>query len=661
MRTSDTSFKIEKVDKIIDENLDRSDFGIDQICMELGISRSQLYRQVKEYTHLSISLYIRKRKMIKAAELLIFSQMKTSEISYLLGFDSPQSFSKYFAQEFGVPPTAYRRLGDEVLEPAPNEKTKLLPTISLREEGEDTKTASEENTALLSVVAQPGNDTSEASPPDKRPAGIFRQIWLSTLLFFLLLVASGAVFWIQRADVVPTAEPDAAIFENSIAVMPFKNLGSETTDYLCVGVRDQIHGSLALIDKLKVIATSSADRYKGTQTPVDTIAQELGVNYLLEGSVLVVDQQLRIRVELVSAMDHRTVWTKAYNGQMPAMFGLLNQVAKEVTLELNQKLSDNFERQKNKKITPSLFAYNEYLKGRQLILSRKKEQLLASVVHLNRAVQADPGFSDAFAQLSVAYHLMAENGVMPRDSSVKLGEQYALTAIRLDPNCGMAFAAMANLYREQQKWDQAEAAYRIALKHQPNDAMINYWFSLLLRTMGKVKEAMRYSQKAVALDPLHPVIHAGNLLNCMYANETELAQKCLYEGKDLFNESFAYHWASTTFYTAKHDYKKALHHAAETERLNPGMKMGTPIVFLKARDGRTGEVLAYLSALPETPENDAARSVIYSGLRNKEKSIHYLLKATSHGRIPGDIKVSPFFDMIRGDRRYQEILQKFGL
>ena len=637
MRTADTSFKIEKVDKIIDDHLDQPDFGIDNVCRELGVSRSQLYRQVKEYTQLSISLYIRKRKMIKAAELLRSSQMKTSEIAYLLGIDSPQSLSKYFAQEFGVSPTAYRRQSVEEME-----------------------TVSEEETALVSFAAPPETAPSTGTPPLKRPGAVSSQIRLGALLL-LLLVASGAVFWIQMADVLPTAEPDAAIFENSIAVMPFKNLGSETTDYLSVGVRDQIHGSLALIDKLKVIATSSADRYKDTHTPVDTIAQELGVNYLLEGSVMVVDQQLRIRVELVSAIDRRTVWTKAYDGQMPAMFGLLNQVAKEVTLELNQKLSDNFERQKNKKTTPSLFAYNEYLKGRQLILSRKKEQLLASVVHLNRAVQADPGFSDAFAQLSVAYHLMAENGVMPRDSCVKLGEQYALTAIRLDPNCGMAFAGLANLYREQQKWDQAEAAYRIALKHQPNDAMINYWFSLLLRTKGNVDEAMRYSQKASALDPLHPVIHGGHVLNCLYAKQTELAQKGINEGRDLFNESFPYHLACTTFYTAKHDYKRALQHAVETERLNPAVKMSTQIVFLKARDSRTDEAIAYLEALPDKPENDAARSVIYSGLRNKEKSIYYLLKATSRGRIPGDIKVSPFFDVIRGDRRYQETLQKFGL
>ena len=638
MRTANTSFKIEKVDRIIDDNFDQPDFGIDDICRELGVSRSQLYRQVKEYTQLSISLYIRKRKMIKAAELLRSSHLKTSEISYLLGLDSPQSLSKYFAQEFGISPTAYRR-----------------------QQVGDMETVYEENTAPLSFAAPPENTPSEDTPPRKVPAAFSRQIRLSALLLLLLTVASGAVFWIQRSHAGPTADRDAALFENSIAVMPFKNLGPETTDYLCVGVRDQIHGSLAVIDKLKVIATSSADRYKNTHTPVDTIAQELGVNYLLEGSVLVVDRQLRVRVELVSAVDHRTVWTNAYDGQMPAMFDQLNEIVKDVSLELNQKLSDNFESQKNKKTTPSLFAHNEYLKGRQLILSRKKEQLLASVVHLNRAVQADPRFSDAFAQLSVAYHLMAENGVIPRDSSVKLGERYALTAIRLDPGCGMAFASLANLYREQQKWDQAEAAYRIALRHQPNDAMINYWFSLLLRTTGHVDEAMRYSQKAVALDPLHPVIHGGNVLNCLYANQTELAQKCLNEGKDLFNESFAYHMACTTFYTVKHHYKKALLHAVEAERLNPGLKMTSQIVFLKARDGRTDEVFAYLKALPETPENDAARSVIYSGLRNKEKSIDYLLKATSHGRIPGDIKVSPVFEIMRDDPRYQATLKKFGL
>lgn len=643
MRTADTSFKIERVNKIIDDNFDQPDFGIDDICRELGISRSQLYRQVKEYSQLSISLYIRKRKMIKAAELLRSSKLKTSEISYLIGIDSPQSFSKYFAQEFGVSPTIYRRQEINDTEPLTEE------TI-------------EEPLALADLVEEdlPETPIQEKNPAPTQPATVSRSIWLAAFVL-LVLIASGAVFWFRQTGIVPTAVIDAPIFENSIAVMPFKNLGSKKTDYLCVGVRDEIHGSLALMDKLKVIATSSTDRYKDTKTPATTIAEELGVNYLLEGSVLVADEQTKIRMELVSTIDRRTVWTKTYDSPTPAVFGMLNQVAKDVSLELKQKLSENFERQKNKKTTHSLFAYNEYLKGRQLILSRKKEQLLASVVHLNRAVQADPEFSDAFAQLSVAYHLMAENRVIPRDSSIKLGERYALAAINLDPNCGMAFAALANLYREQQKWEQAEASYRIALKHQPNDAMINYWFSLLLRTMGKVNEAMRYSQKAAALDPLHPVIYGGNVLNCLYANETELAQKYLSEGKELFNESFAYHMASSTFYAATREYKKALYHAAETERLNPGMKMGSQILFLKARDGQTSEVLAYLKALPEIPKNDAARCTIYAGLRDKEKSIDYLLKATSHGRIPGDIKVSPFFDVLRGDPRFEATLKKFGL
>lgn len=575
--------------------------------------------------------------MIRAAELLRSSQMKTSEISYLLGIDSPQSFSKYFAQEFGVSPTAYRRQEIVEIEGISEEKTVILPFAA----------------PLESVL-------SEDIRPRKIPAAIFGKTRL-TFLIPLLLVVSGAVFWLENREVAQDLEQGATIFENSIAMMPFKNLGSEKTDYLCVGVRDQIHGSLALIEKLKVIATSSSDRYKDTHTPVNSIAQELGVNYLLEGSVLVVDQQLRVRLELVSTIDRRTVWTKTYDSQMTAVFSLLNQIAKEVSFELKQKLNENFERQKNRKTTNNLFAYNEYLKGRQLILSRKKEQLLASVVHLNRAIQADPGFSDAFAQLSVAYHLMAENGVMPRDSCIKLGERYALTAIRMDPDRGIAFAGLANPYREQQKWEQAEAAYRIALRHQPNDAMINYWFSLLLRTTGNVDEAMRYSLKAVILDPLHPVIHGGHMLNCLYAKETGLAQKYIDEGKDLFGESFAYHLGCTIFYTARYDYKRAMQHALETERLNSGLKMENQIMFLRAREGRIDEVLAYLKVLPERPENDAARSIIYSGLRDKEKSTHYLLKATASGRIPGDIKVSPFFDVIRGDRRYLVTLRKFGL
>ena len=108
MKASETVL-LDKFNAIIERNFHNSDFGIDEICLELGTSRSNLYRYIKEKTQLSTSLYIRQRKLIKAKELLETTEMRTAEICYLLGIDSPQNFSKYFAQEFGLTPTAYRK------------------------------------------------------------------------------------------------------------------------------------------------------------------------------------------------------------------------------------------------------------------------------------------------------------------------------------------------------------------------------------------------------------------------------------------------------------------------------------------------------------------------------------------------------------------------
>ncbi|GLU54747.1 helix-turn-helix domain-containing protein [Dyadobacter frigoris] len=633
MRSSEREkVMLDKFNQIIESNFHKSDFGIDEICQELGMSRSQLYRYIKEQTQLSTSLYIRQRKLIKGRELLESSDMKTAEIAYFLGIDSPQNFSKYFTQEFGLSPTAYRKL---ILEGRNKAEGKVETEIP---------------DSALPPVSEKWNY--------KQYSGKYFYLAIG----FFLCLALVVYFWKPLVGKTQSVSAFPVFSGNSIAIMPFKNLGSPETAYFCDGIMEQIHGSLSLIRKLKVISTTSTDKYKNSTQLVPQIAKELNVNYILEGSVFQANNKIRINVELVRARDDRSVWTKSYDGDTKDVFKYLTTVSREVASELDQKLSDATIEKLGKVPTTNPAAYNEYLKGSQLIVSRKKNELEESIVKLNKAIDFDPEFAAAYASRGQAYYLLGESDFVDNAKALKMTEQNSLTAIRLDAENGLAYANLANIYRNQYKWEQAKTAYEIALKYSPNDALINYWFSLLLRSTGSMKEAIRYSSKAVELDPLHHVIFGGNIVNCIYGGELGLAKKNIDEGRVLFSESWVYYWVSGYYFIARGQYSQALKYYAKANQKNPGIKsIQYQTVYCQAKDGQVDKVYSYLKQLRELPENYVSRSVIYAGLGDKKQSLYYLQKAADAGIIPTDVKVSSFFATLRGERQYKAVLKKFGL
>ncbi len=623
---------LDKFNLIIERNFHNPDFGIEEICLELGTSRSQLYRYVKEQTQLSISLYIRQRKLIKAKELMESSDMKTAEIAYFLGIDSPQNFSKYFTQEFGLTPTAYRKV---ILEGKNNPEGKIDLEIS--------------ETLLLPVLEK----------PNYKP---YSHKYFYSAIGFILLVSWLVYFWKPLLDKTQNVSEFPVFSGNSIAIMPFKNLGTPETAYFCDGIMEQIHGSLSQIHKLKIISTTSSDKYKNSNKLVPQIAKELDVNYILEGSVFQVSNKIRIKVELVRARDDRSVWAKSFDGDTKDVFKYLTTVSKEVASELDQKLSDATMEKLGKAPTTNPAAYNEYLKGSQLIVSRKKNELEESIIKLNKAIDYDPEFAAAYASRGHAYYLLGESDFIDEVTALKMTEQNSLTAIRLDAENALAYANLANIYRNQYKWEQAKTAYEIALKYSPNDALINYWYSLLLRSMGKMKEAITYSSKAVELDPLHHVIFGGNVLNYIYGGELDMAKKSMDEGHILFSESWVYYWVWGYYFIAKGQYKEALKCYAISNQKNPGIKsIQYQTVYCQARDGQIDKVNAYLKELPELPENYVSRSVIYAGLGNKKQSLYYLQKGADIGIVPSDFKVSSFFATLRNEPEFRAVLKKFGL
>ena len=624
--TNSEKLLIEKLNLFIERNLDNPSFSTDTICNELGISRSQLYRLIKEEFQISTSLYIRQIKLLKAKELLENSNLKIAEISYKIGIDSPQNFSKYFTQEFGFSPTEFR---------------KNIPTLK------------EEYTEQV-VDNKVFTENHLKSKPKKT------SIYLGLIMTTVLLISLGIYFW--KNNKIPPIETNISteFSENSIAILPFKNLGDAQKSYFSEGIMEQIHSSLASFNDLTVISTTSTNKYTDTKKTIHQIAQELHVRYILNGSVLQVDNQIRITVELINAKDDRVIWSKNFEGDTKNIFSYMNSVSKEVAGELNKKL--NSSPKLDKTLTTSLAAYNEFLQGQHLLQTRTKEKIEASIIKFSDAIKLDPAFADAYTNKAVAYFLMGEDQLMDVETAYKMAESNALTAIRLDTDNGRAYAVLGYIYRIKNKWEQAITTFQIALKFSPNDAQINYWYSLTVRSIGRMDEAIEYSTKAVSLDPLSHNIYGGHIIGCAYAGRFDIAEKAIRDGELIFNDSYLFYNAKAFYFITRKNYEGALKEFLICKKLSPKLLyFETMIAFTQAKLGQAVPVQFYLKNLPNTPENDRNFAIVYAGLDNKELCLKYLELAAEKSDSPNYLKVSPLFIFLHNEPRFDAILQKLGL
>lgn len=475
---------LEKLNRYIEKNLDNPTFSIDEICTELGVSRSQLHWILIEKTRLSTTLYIRKKRLEKAKNLLATTNLRISEITDAVGINSYANFSKYFFEEFKVSPTDFRKQIpkniDNSVQESPINDDIILPDNLIN-----------------------GNITTKPKS--------YLLLYLITGFVFLLGIGFYFSSFTSKNNNTQFSKDDLTqISDNSLAILPFKNLGSSENAIFCDGVMEQIHGSLSLLENLKVISKTSSLLFRNTKKPIGQIANELHVKYILEGSVLQIDKNIRITVGLTDAQEDRSVWTKSYDGNTKDVFTFMSVVAKEVAGELNQKLSSKLNDKLNKRPTKSLAAYNEYLQAKHLLQTRTKEKIEASIEKFSHAIELDKDFADAYTDKALAYNLMGEEQFMDVETAYKMSEKNALTSIRLDSENGRAYAVLGNIYKAQNKWEQAITTYQIALKFSPNDAQITYWYSLTLRSIGQLDEAIKYSTKAVSLDPLASNIYGGH-------------------------------------------------------------------------------------------------------------------------------------------------------
>ena len=343
----------------------------------------------------------------------------------------------------------------------------------------------------------------------------------------------------------------------SIAVLPFANeTGDPNAEYLSDGISESLINSLSKLPGVKVIARSSAFKYKGKEGDLKNVAKELGVEAILTGRVTQRGENLSISVELMNASDKTQMWGEQYDRRMSDLLATQREIAREIVEKLKLKVSGD-DKGLAKHYTENNEAHQLYLKGRFYWNKRTAEALKKSIDYFNQAIEKDPGFALAYAGLADSY-VVPGNLLRPREAMPK-AKAAAIRALELDETLAEAHTSLGRVLAIYDwDWPSAEKEYKRAIELNPRYATAHQWYGGWLQVMGRHDEALAERKKAQEMDPLSLVLNFEWGLGFYYARNYDRAIEQFQATLELDQNFPAAHTLLSAAYEQKGMYDEAL-------------------------------------------------------------------------------------------------------
>jgi TolB-like protein/Flp pilus assembly protein TadD len=458
----------------------------------------------------------------------------------------------------------------------------------------------------------------------------------------------------------------------SIAVLSFSNLSADPENqYFCDGLAEELLNALAKVRGLKVVARTSAFSFKSKDVKVSEIGQALSVNTVLEGSVRKAGNRLRITVQLINVADGYHLWSERYDRQMEDIFDVQDEITLAVVDALKLKLLGEEKAVVLKRYTESAEAYQLYLKGRYFWWKTEAKEFAKSCDYFQRAVDADPTFGLGYCGLSGYYGVSAARGMLPSNEGWQRAEAALVKALELDdtlPEVHNNLAATRMFYHRD--WAGAESAIKRAIELDPKYAEAHTLYPFCLAPMRRFDEAITEGQMALALDPLSPRIkhNLGNIFH--YARRYDEAVRQYLEVLELEPNSRVVHQDLGDTYEQKGLHAEAVAEWQHAMRLAGDEELATTIGNALAESGIDGAVRAMalnrIERLHETERGEYVPAVEYARayvrLSDIEQAFKWLEQACEERTIFSlFINVDPFYDPLRSDPRFADLMRRVGL
>jgi TolB-like protein/DNA-binding winged helix-turn-helix (wHTH) protein/Flp pilus assembly protein TadD len=485
-----------------------------------------------------------------------------------------------------------------------------------------------------------------------------KKFWAGGLLAagILLLLGLTVGGWRQRLFGRSAAAPI-----RSIAVLPLENLtGDPGQQYFTDGMTDALITSLAQIGSLRVISRTSTMHYRDSKKTLPEIANELGVDAVVEGSVARSGNRVRIDAQLIQAPTDRHLWAKSYERDIQDVLALQGELARTIAAEVQIQLTPKEQAQLANARPVNPDAYDAYLQGRFFWNKRNKEAINKGIEYFNEAIRLDPKYAAAYSGLADAYTITGcgvPAGMSMQEARPK-AKAAALKAVELDDNSAEAHSALG-FQKLCYDGDQpgAESEFKRAIALNPNYAMAHHGYAVLL--LGdRNQEALDQVRQALRLDPVSPNSNGllGDLLQetRQYDKAVEQFRKTVELEPQQFNSRVRLGFA----YALMHRYPEAENEFKKAEEISPGSVSSLGgLAYVHGLEGKKKQAEAMLSevkALAEKTGHPWVVSLVCVGLDDKNEAIRWLQKADEEGDFYLDLE-NPLLDSLRSDPRFQDL------
>mgnify|MGYP001387261084 FL=1 len=364
-----------------------------------------------------------------------------------------------------------------------------------------------------------------------------------------VFIVTNTGIWPMGGGVEVGVEVGEARGAASVVVLPLDNIGGrEEVAYLSEGITEQITAQLAKVPELKVISRTSSQTVAGYNLTIPEIADSLGVEHVVEGSVQLFEDQIRVTAQLIHAETDEHLWADSYDGQLQDLFTLQEDIAIKVASALTSAVGGIREINEGSR-TEDPVAYEAYLVGKSQLHNRSTAGMLAAVEAFERSIAQDPSYAPGYAGLAMAYGLLITYGHPELNGYdlYRLGMGMANRAIELDVDAAEAYAARG--YLETKALSPAEpieADFQRALELSPNSADTHGWYGHLLVREGRYDEAFSESGMAIEIDPLAPGKRNGIALDAIASGRYEVAIREAQRGITLQPTSWSFMSCGTT-------------------------------------------------------------------------------------------------------------------
>lgn len=452
---------------------------------------------------------------------------------------------------------------------------------------------------------------------------------------------------------------------DSIAVLPLENRsGDPEQDYFADGMTDELIAQLAQISALKVISRTSVMQYKGARKPLPEIARELDVDAVIEGSVRWSGNHVRITAQLIHAPTDTHLWADSFEGDLRDVLAVQSEVARAIVTQVRVSVTPE-ERERLARTRPvNPEAYRLYLQGRYH-WNRRLGGFQKAAELIQQAIDLDPTYALAYSALGDNYVVQPPYGTLSPREAYPRARAAAERALEIDSSLGEPYATLGHVLAVYAwDWDGAERAYRRALELNPNYATAHQWYAEYLSSVGRHEEAIAEIKRARELDPLSLVI-ATNVATMYYAaRQYRKAEEAARKALELDPSRDSGHTQLGYICLATGRPEEALaHFEREQEKIWPILSGNRALAYVRlGKREEAGQLVEQLKK--ESKERYVPASwigIMYAHLGDEDQAFHWLEKSLQRREWRATrMKVSPDFDPIRDDPRFQDLLRRMN-